>query len=95
MNSAFSTAAVAEHHYSAPCYQAVDPVKQLGSAAVGPAHKQPTAKKPQLVRGFRQQWSGGREVENEVRGESWPSLPGPSGHPALGQQMSWGPREQV
>ena len=35
------------------------PAQPLGSAAVGTAHKQPTVKKGQLVRGLRQQLSGG------------------------------------
>ena len=66
------------------------PAQSLVSASVGPAHKQPTAKKGQLVRGFRQQWSGGHEVESEVTGRAWPSPRGTPAHPAFGQLVSWG-----
>ena len=44
------------------------PVQPLDCTEVGPAHKQPAVKKGQLMRGFRQQWSGDPEVESEVRG---------------------------
>ena len=62
------------------------PAQLLDSTAVGPSYKQ-----PQLVRGVRPQWSGGCEV----RGGSWPSLGSSPAHPALGQRVSWGPREQA
>ena len=66
------------------------PSLPLDSGAVGPAHKQ-----QQLVRGFRQLESGGPEVQSELRGGSWPSPLGPPTHPALGQRVNWGPREQT
>ena len=51
-------------------------------------HKQPAFKKQQLVKGLRPQWKGGREVESQVGGRSWPSLRGPPAHPALGRWVS-------
>ena len=57
--------------------------QSLVSATVGPAHKQIMVKNGQLMRGFRQQWNGGPEVESEVRVGSWPSPSGPPAHPAL------------
>ena len=50
---------------------------------VGSAHKQIMVEKGQLMRGFRQQWNGGPEVESEVRVGSWPSPSGLLAHPAL------------
>ena len=43
------------------------PAQPLDSAAAGTTHKQPTVKKGQLVRGLRQQLSGGCEVESDVK----------------------------
>ena len=44
----------------------------------------------ELLRGIRQQWSGGCEVESEVRGGSWSSLGSSPAYPDLGQWVSWG-----
>ena len=45
------------------------PISGPASAAVGAAHKHPTVKKGQLVRGLRQQLSDGCEVESEVEAD--------------------------
>ena len=66
------------------------PAQSLVAAAVGPAPKLPTAKKPQLVRGFSQQGSGSCEIESELRRRSQPFPWGPPAHSALDQQVSWG-----
>ena len=65
------------------------PVQPLDCTEVGPAHKQLTVKKGQLMRGFRQQWSGDPEVESEVRGGPCTSPWGPPVHPDLGSWVSW------
>ena len=56
--------------------------QSLVSAMVGSAHKQIMVEKGQLMRGFRQQWNGGPEVESEVRVGSWRSPQGSSAHSA-------------
>lgn len=62
----------------------------------GPVHKRETVSELSSVSdSANSRWSGGHQVESEVRSGSQPSPWGLPTHLVLGQRVSWGPREQA